>query len=138
MRIARIGTWLVAAAIGFVYGVAGTIGQAAQWGSVPLGLVIAVAGIGGLLLAVRLLTADRWTALAAGLGALIATLLFSGEGPGGSVVVPAPSEGETMTTGLVWSIAVPLITAIVLAWPAPPAAPPSTAEASERELDWTP
>ena len=52
--------------IGAVYGVAGTIGQAAVWGPVPLGLVIAVIGVGALLLAVRLLTGDRWNALACG------------------------------------------------------------------------
>ena len=37
---ARVGTWIVAGVIGIVYGVAGTIGQAAMWGPVPLGLVI--------------------------------------------------------------------------------------------------
>ena len=42
--------------IGLVYGVAGTIGQAAMWGPIPLGLLVAVIGVGALLLAVRLLT----------------------------------------------------------------------------------
>ena len=40
-----MGTWVIALVIGAVYGVAGTIGQAAVWGPVPLGLVIAVIGV---------------------------------------------------------------------------------------------
>ncbi len=114
---ARVGSWIVAAVVGLVYGVAGTIGQAAMWGPVPLGLVIAVIGTGALLLAVRLLTADRWAALACGMGAMIATLVFSGRGPGGSVVVPAPADGQ-ISTGIIWTIAVPLLTAVIVAWPA--------------------
>ncbi|WP_036314961.1 hypothetical protein, partial [Microbacterium sp. B24] len=50
MRIARIGSWAVAAVIGLLYGAAGTIGQSAQWGVIPLGLIVAVAGTGALLL----------------------------------------------------------------------------------------
>ncbi|WP_331280839.1 MULTISPECIES: DUF6113 family protein [Microbacterium] len=114
--VARVGTWAVALLTGAVYGVAGTVGQAAQWGWFPLGLLVAVVGIGALLLAVRLLTSDRWAALATGLGAMVATLVFSGRGPGGSVVVPAPEDGQ-LSTGIVWTLAVPIIVAIVVAWP---------------------
>ena len=113
---ARVGTWIVAGVIGIVYGVAGTIGQAATWGPVPLGLVIAVVGVGALMLAVRTLTDDRWAALACGLGVMLATLVFSGRGPGGSIVVPAPAEGQ-FSTGVVWTIAVPLLAAIIVGWP---------------------
>lgn len=113
---ARLGTWAVALLIGAVYGVAGTIGQAATWGPVPIGLVIAVIGVAALLVAVRLLVSDRWAAAATGLGATVAALVFSGRGPGGSVVVPAPAEGE-ISTGLLWTIIVPLIAAIVVGWP---------------------
>ena len=111
-----MGTWIVAGVIGLVYGVAGTIGQAAIWGAVPLGLVIAVIGAGALLLAVRNLTDDRWAALACGLGAMLATLVFSGRGPGGSIVVPAPADGQ-LSTGIVWTIAVPLLAAVIVGWP---------------------
>ena len=111
-----MGTWIVAGVIGIVYGVAGTIGQAAMWGPVPLGLVIAVVGVGALMLAVRTLTDDRWAALACGLGAMLATLVFSGRGPGGSIVVPAPADGQ-FSTGVVWTIAVPLLAAIIAGWP---------------------
>ncbi|WP_308163420.1 DUF6113 family protein [Microbacterium flavum] len=115
----RVATWAVALVIGLVYGVAGTIGQAATWGVLPLGLVIAIVGVAALLLAVRTLTSDRWTALATGLGAMIATLVFSGKGPGGSIVVPAPAGGQ-VSTGIIWTIAVPLVAAIIVGWPSLP------------------
>ncbi|MFT3799531.1 histidinol dehydrogenase [Microbacterium sp.] len=134
MGIARIGTWAVAVVIGIVYGVAGTIGQSATWAAIPVGLLVALVGTGALLVAVRVLTADRWAALATGVGALVATFLFSGTGPGGSVVVPAPADGE-LPTGAIWSIAVPLLVAVVVAWPARRPTPAATADAAEHELD---
>ncbi|WP_292834305.1 DUF6113 family protein [Microbacterium sp.] len=119
-HLARIGTWAVSLVIGIVYGIAGTIGQAASGGWFPLGLVVALIGVGGLLAAVRLLTDDRWTTLATAVGAMLSTLVFSGKGPGGSVVVPAPAEGA-LSTGIVWTLAVPIIAAVVIAWPKLPA-----------------
>ena len=87
-RAPRIATWLVAFLVGAVYGLAGTIAHAYRLGWFPLGLVLAIIGSAALLAAVRLLTADRWAALATGLGMILATLVFSGRGPGGSVIVP--------------------------------------------------
>lgn len=116
MTLSRMGTWIVALVVGAVYGVAGTIGQAASWGWFPIGLVIASVGAAAIISAVRLLTGDRWSALATGMGAMLATLVFSGRGPGGSVVVPAPVDGA-LSTGIVWTLLVPLVTAIVVAWP---------------------
>ncbi|CAI9386688.1 DUF6113 family protein [Microbacterium sp. T2.11-28] len=116
MTLSRVGTWLVALIIGAVFGVAGTIAQSALWGWFPVGLLVAVVGAGAIVLAVRLLTGDRWSALATGLGAMATTLLFSGRGPGGSVVVPAPAEGA-FSTGVVWTIAVPILVALIVAWP---------------------
>ncbi|MDJ1113478.1 histidinol dehydrogenase [Microbacterium dauci] len=113
---ARIATWLVAAVLGFVYGVACVIGQAAMWGVLPVGLITAIVGLAAMLVAIRVLTGERATALAAGIGALAATVILSGRGPGGSIVVPAAPEGE-ITTGVIWTIVVPLIAAIVVAWP---------------------
>lgn len=115
--LARVATWILAAVIGVVYGVAGTIGQAAVWGVVPVGLLVASLGFIALLVAVRILTGERASALACGLGAMLATLLFANEGPGGSVVVPAPPEGATITPGLIWTFVVPLVAALVVAWP---------------------
>lgn len=108
---ARIGSWIVALLVGLVYGVAGTVAHAYTLGWFPLGLLLAVIGAAALLLAVRLLTSDRWATLATGAGLMISTLVFSGSGPGGSVVVPQ--------TGLavVWTFAVPILVAVAVAWP---------------------
>lgn len=118
---ARVGTWIIALVVGLVYGVAGTVAHAYTIGWFPLGLVLGIIGCAALLLAVRLLTSDRWSTLATGLGMMIATLVFSGSGPGGSVVVPQ--------TGLAiaWTFAVPIVVALVVAWPEPAraSAPPS-------------
>lgn len=109
--LARAATWMVAFAVGVVYGLAGTIAHAFVWGWLPLGLILAVIGCGMLLAAVRLLTGDRWATLATGLGMMIATLVFSGRGPGGSVIVPES------TLGVVWTLVLPLVVAIAVAWP---------------------
>jgi len=114
--LARVATWVVAFAVGVAYGVAGTIAHTYTFGWFPLGLFLAIIGSGALLLAVRLLTSDRWAALATGLGMMIATLVFSGRGPGGSVIVPQAAEGQ-FDAGIVWTITVPLMVALAVAWP---------------------
>jgi len=118
--LVRVATWGVAFVIGAVFGVAGTIGQAAVWelpfAALPVGIVVAVVGAAALLLAVRALTADRWAALATGMGIMLVTLVFSGRGPGGSIVVPAPAADE-VSTGVIWTLAVPILVALVVAWP---------------------
>ena len=68
------------------------------------------------LVAVRLLTADRWAALATGLGIAVATLVFSGRGPGGAVIVAQAAKGQ-FDLGLVWTIAVLLLVVLIVAWP---------------------
>ena len=109
-------TWIIALVVGLVYGVAGTVAHAYMLGWLPLGLILSIVGVGALLVAVRLLTGDRWATLAAGLGTMTATLVFSGAGPGGSIIVPAPAEGQ-FSVGIIWTIAVPLLVALVVAWP---------------------
>ena len=108
---ARAGTWVVAFAVGGVYGLAGTIAHSYQFGWFPLGLVLAIIGCGALLAAVRLLTLDRWATLATGLGMIGTTRVFSARGPGGSVIVP-----QTILA-TVWTIAVPILVAIAVVWP---------------------
>ena len=108
---ARIGSWIIALLVGLVYGVAGTVAHAYAIGWFPLGLILALIGSAALLLAVRLLTSDRWATLATGVGMMVSTLVFSGSGPGGSVVVP---QSEL---GVVWTIAVPILVALAVAWP---------------------
>lgn len=107
---ARIGTWVIALAVGAVYGLAGTIAHAYTLGWFPLGLVLAALGCAALLLAVRLLT-DRGATLATGLGMMLSTLVFSGTGPGGSVIVPQTD------LAVVWTFAVPILVAVIVAWP---------------------
>ncbi len=99
--------------MGAVYGLAGTIAHAYRLGWLPLGLVLAIIGCAALLVAVRLLTDDRWAALATGLGMMVATVVFSGRGPGGSVIVPQTD------LAIAWTIAVPILVAIAVAWPNP-------------------
>ena len=114
--LARVATWIVAFIVGAVYGLAGTIAHTFALGWFPLGLVLAIIGSAALLIAVRLLTSDRWAALATGLGMMIATLVFSGKGPGGSVIVAQVPDGA-FNPGIIWTIAVPLMVALVVAWP---------------------
>lgn len=116
MSWARGATWAVSFVVGAVYGLAGTIAQGYDLGWFPLGLLVALGGCTAILLAVRLLTADRWAALATGLGLLVATLVFSGRGPGGSVIVPQAAAGE-FDTGVVWTLGSALAVALVVAWP---------------------
>jgi hypothetical protein len=116
---ARIGTWIIALLVGAVYGVAGTIAHAYTLGWFPLGLVLALIGSGALVLAVRALTADRWAALASGIGLVLTVVLFSGRGPGGSIVVP---DGQLdmlgpVNLGVVWTFALPVLVAIIVLWP---------------------
>ena len=124
----RLGAWVVAFVVGAFYGVAGTVAQAYMIGWFPLGLVLGLIGVVALLVAVRLLTGDRWATLATALGVMLATLVFSGAGPGGSVVVPQAPDGQ-FNPGVVWTILVPLAAVVVIAWPevrsrtAPPAEP---------------
>jgi len=109
-------TWLGALIAGAVFGMAGTISYASLDVGVPLGFLVAALSCLGLLLAVRLLSEDRGAVLAAGAGMLLALFLFSGRGPGGSVVVPQAAEGE-LPLGIMWTIALSAIVLLVVAWP---------------------
>lgn len=108
---ARIATWLTALVMGIVFGAAGTAVHAVTWGPVPVGMMLSAVAIAGILIALRLLLTDRWVVLIAGLGMLLVVLLLSGEGPGGSVVVP-----DTLL-GRIWGYVVAGILLLVVAWP---------------------
>lgn len=105
-----------AAVAGAIFGVAGTIAHAYTLGPLPVGFVLALIGCAALLIGIRLLVADRWVTWIAGLGMLAMLLVFSGRGPGGSVVVPQPAEGE-FPMGVVWSYALTGVVLLVGAWP---------------------
>lgn len=114
---ARILTLVIAFVVGVVYGAAATVAHAFAIGWFPLGLVLAVVGSGALLLALRLLTGgDRWSALAGGAGLFLATFVFSQVGPGGSAIV-APQSAETEWVPVAWTLAVPILIALVVTWP---------------------
>lgn len=107
---------MIALIVGVLYGTAATVAHSFAVGWFPLGLVLAIVGSAALLLALRLLTGDRFMALAAGVGVLVATFVFSNVGPGGSAIVAAQSA-ETEWVPVAWTIAVPMIAAVVVAWP---------------------
>lgn len=109
--LSRILSWVAAAVIGGVYGIAGTIAHSLTWGPVPVGLIIAAIACGALLVAIRALTHDRASTLAAGLGMLGTVTLISGVGPGGSVVV-----ADTIW-GRVWIYLIAGLVLLAVAWP---------------------
>lgn len=123
---ARVGTLLVAALIGAVYGTIATVGhrQVLRIGDavIPWGLVVAIIGIAALLVGIRLVTRGRaiTAAAAVGLVVMIAVLTYL-PGPGGSVLV----VGDLL--GTVWSFAPALVGVLVVAWPELPSRAPARA-----------
>ncbi|MEV7609544.1 histidinol dehydrogenase [Microbacterium sp. NPDC089320] len=109
--ISRVLSWIAAALVGGVFGVAGTIGHSLMWGPVPVGLIVGGIACGAILVAIRALTHDRGATLAAGLGMLGMLVLISGVGPGGSVVV------EDTLSGRIWTYLVAGLVLLVVAWP---------------------
>lgn len=104
-------SWVVAAVIGGLYGVAATIAHAYVWAGVPIGLILGAIACAALLVALRALTGDRWAALAAGIGMIALIFIISQRGPGGSVVVPNTALGN------IWTYLVGGIVVLVVAWP---------------------
>ena len=78
---------------------------------VPWGITVALLAYTCLLIGLRLLNAGRAQALAAALGTIVMTFLFSLKGVGGSVLIPDNLLGKT------WVVAPIVIAAIVIAWP---------------------
>lgn len=127
--VSRVLSWVSAALVGGVYGIAGTIAHSLAWGPIPVGLIVGAIACAAILVAVRALTHDRGAALAAGVGMVGMLLVISGVGPGGSVVV------EDSLAGRIWTYLVAGIVLLVVAWPsfsrlpvrteAPPPSPPA-------------
>lgn len=109
--LSRILSWLAAALVGGVYGLAGTIGHSLMWEVVPVGIIVGVIACGAVLVAIRALTHDRGATLAAGIGMLGMVTVISGVGPGGSVVV------EDTIWGRVWIVVVAGLVLLTIAWP---------------------
>lgn len=109
--ISRVLSWIAAALVGGVFGVAGTIGHSLMWGPVPVGLIVGAVACGAILVAIRSLTHDRGATLAAGLGMVGMLVLISGVGPGGSVVV------QDTLSGRIWIYLVAGLVLLAVAWP---------------------
>lgn len=118
-------SWVAAAIVGGLYGIAGTIAHSVTWGPVPTGLIIAGITCLALLVAVRVLTHDRGVALAAGLGMIATVVVLSGTGPGGSVIVPDTPLAQ------VWLWVVAGSALLAVAWPAASAFAPQSDAAAE-------
>lgn len=127
--VSRILSWVAAALVGGVYGVAGTIAHSVMWGPVPVGLIVAAIACAAILIAVRALTHDRWAAVAAGVGMLGMQVLISGVGPGGSVVVPDSLAGR------IWTYLTAGIVLLVVAWPTFRTVPGRTSTTAAEESD---
>ncbi|WP_407360828.1 histidinol dehydrogenase [Microbacterium sp. LBN7] len=130
--VSRVLSWVAAALVGGVYGVAGTIGHSLMWGPIPVGLIVGAIACAAILIAVRALTHDRGAAVAAGLGMIGMLVLISGVGPGGSVVVADSLAGR------IWTYLVAGLVLLVVAWPSLSRLPvrtetPSAEEAVARE-----
>lgn len=109
--VSRVLSWVAAALVGGVYGIAGTIGHSLTWGAIPVGLIVGGIACAAILVAIRALTHDRGAALAAGLGMVGMLILISGVGPGGSVVV------QDSLAGRIWTYLVAGLVLLVVAWP---------------------
>ena len=104
-------SWIAAALVGGVFGIAGTIGHSLMWGPIPVGLIVGAVACGAILIAIRSLTHDRGATLAAGLGMVGMLVLISGVGPGGSVVV------QDTVSGRIWIYLVAGLVLLAVAWP---------------------
>ncbi|MDQ0575951.1 hypothetical protein QFZ29_002174 [Agromyces albus] len=111
----RVTALIVAFVIGVVYGAVTTVGHRNDWRlgdlAIPWGLVVALAGVTGLLLGIRLVAGGRGAAAAAAAGVIGVTALLTFAGSGASVLV----AGDLV--GTVWSIAPAFIAVLVVAWP---------------------
>ncbi|WP_143034075.1 hypothetical protein [Paramicrobacterium humi] len=114
----RVGTAVLTFVLGLVYGTVGTVAHPAKVTllgvPIPYGLVLALLGVLALLLGLRLVLADRLPVLSAAVGLVGIVVLFSFRSVGGSVLI---AQG---IVGMVWLFVVPLVAALVLAWPRMP------------------
>lgn len=111
----RIITAVITLVLGVVYGTVGTVAHTLSVSPfgfpLPYGLVLGLLGVLALLVGLRLVIAERMPSVAAGIGVVGIVALFSFSSPGGSVLI---TQG---VVGLVWLFGVPLLAAVVLAWP---------------------
>ena len=113
----RAGAAVLAFVVGLVLGVVGTFNHRGVIGvgavQLPWGIVVSLLGVACFLVGIRLYSGSRWVTLAGAVGLLVPILVFSFEGPGGSVVIVADTRGR------IWDFVPVLIAIAVLAWPRP-------------------
>jgi hypothetical protein len=78
---------------------------------VPLGLVAALAIVAALLVGFRLAFGDRWIAVAAGAGVVLASAVLALPGAGGSLLVLGDAAGY------LWAFGPALLALLVIVWP---------------------
>ncbi len=112
---ARALAGLLAFVVGAAFGVLGTIAHQATIVlgpvTIPIGLVLALAGVTALLAGLRLVVGDRLVVLLAAIGLLGTIFLLSLRSEGGSVLVPQGLPGT------LWTVGPTLVATVVLAWP---------------------
>ncbi len=121
--LSRILSWIAAALVGGVFGIAGTIGHSLICLGIPVVIIVGAIACGAILIAIRTLTHDRGATLAAGLGMLGMVTVISGAGPGGSVIV------ENTVWGQIWLYVLAGLVLLTIAWPRLPSS------AGRRPLD---
>jgi len=112
----RIVGYVVATALGFLFGALGTVVHqisVSVFGlfDLPVGIAIALAAAALLLVGLRLVAPNRLAALLAGVALVGTVTLLALPSPGGSVLIP------DSTLGMVWLIGATLVAVVVLAWP---------------------
>lgn len=113
--IVRVVTCLLVLVVGAVVGTIGTIAHqavlAAFGARLPAGIVLAALAVGLLLAGLRLVEETRLLAACGVVGVVAAVGLFTLQGPGGSVLVPANP------VAVAWLVSVGVLSALALAWP---------------------
>jgi hypothetical protein len=117
--LSHLATGVALIAAGAVVGAIGTVAHQSTvsigaWRA-PVMLVAAIVAVASLVLGARLLAKSRWSAVGLAVGIVGMIVVFSGRGPGGSVLIP------NNTAGLVWVFAPAIICALVVLWPRLPA-----------------
>lgn len=81
--------------------------------TVPWGIAVSLLGVTSFLVGVRLVSSDRRAVVWSAAGVVLAVLVLSLPGPGGSVIIP------NGVLGMTWAFAPTAIALMVALWPAP-------------------
>jgi hypothetical protein len=115
-RGARVLIWVIAFALGALFGAIGTTVSQTSFSffgafSVPIGAIVATLAVSFLLVGLRLVLPSRVTALVAAIGVVAAVAVLSLGGAAGSILFP------NNAAGVYWTLAPTVIGLVVVAWP---------------------